>query len=197
MLSDPESFYKGVRQITGRLNQRQVDTITGLLNACAHWPVGFVAYALATAWHEARLEPIKEKGGNAYLSKYDTGRLAERLGNTPQADGDGILYAGRGLVQLTGRANYAKAGKALGVDLLKNPDLALQPDIATKILVWGMAGGHFTGRMLSDYIVDRGTHNAFVRCRRIINGTDCAEKIATYADQFQEALEQGKWKPSK
>lgn len=194
-LLHPETFYTHVRKICGGLNARQVETINGLLSACAvaKWPVGFVAYALATAWHEARLEPIRERGGNAYLSKYDTGRLAKALGNTPEADGDGVKYAGRGLVQLTGRANYMKAGKALSLDLLNNPDLALDPAVATKILVWGMGGGTFTGRKLADYIVDVGTHDAFVRCRRIINGTDKAELIAGYADKFQAALIAGKW----
>lgn len=56
------------------------------------------------------------------------------LGNT-QA-GDGWKFRGRGLVQLTGRENYTKVGKALGIDLVNNPELANDPQIATKIALW-------------------------------------------------------------
>ncbi len=185
-------FWPALRKITGQLDQVQVETIKALL--VSDWAIGFVAYALATAWHECRLRPIHELGGDRYLAKYDTGPLAAALGNTPQADGDGQRYAGRGLVQLTGRHNYQQAGQFLGLDLLGNPELALDPEVAARILIWGMGGGHFTGKKLGDFIVDRGTHAAFVRCRWIINGQNCAEKIANYADQFQEALDQGDWK---
>ncbi len=191
-LREPEAFYASVRKITGQLDDIQADTIKGLL--VGDWPIGFVAYGLATPWHECRLRPLHELGGRAYLSKYDTGKLAKDLGNTPEADGEGIKYAGRGLVQLTGRRNYKAAGEYLGIDLLGNPDLALEPSVAAEILVWGMETGAFTGKKLRDYIVDRGNRDAFVRCRRIINGSDRAELIAGYADRFQEALDKGQWK---
>lgn len=193
-LANPAAFFAGVRKVTGPLDTVQVDTINRLLVAAAHWPTSWLAYGLATAWHECKLRPIKEMGSNAYLDKYDTGKLAAALGNTPEDDDDGILYAGRGLVQLTGRRNYRNAGAALGLDLLKNPDLALVPEVATKVLVWGMEGGEFTGRDLGDYLPVRlATPDQFVQARRIINGTDKKELIAGYASQFQDALEEGRW----
>jgi hypothetical protein len=138
---------------------------------------------LATAWHEtaATMQPITEYGGRKYFDKYDTGKLAKALGNTPEADGDGYTYRGRGYVQLTGRANYAKAGLALGLDLLRNPDLALQPTVAGKILVTGCTEGWFTGKKLSDYADYRNM-------RRVVNGTDKADAIARYAETFEAAL---------
>ena len=57
-----------------------------------------------------------------------------RMGNT--AKGDAYRYRGRGFVQLTGRENYDTAGRWIGVDLLKNPELAAQPAIAARIAVW-------------------------------------------------------------
>ena len=55
-----------------------------------------------------------------------------RMGN---AADEGYKYRGRGLIQLTGKDNYAKFGQLVGVDLVKNPDLANDPDIAQKIAV--------------------------------------------------------------
>lgn len=57
-----------------------------------------------------------------------------RNGNSEE--GDGYRYRGRGYVQLTGRANYAAASKALGIDLVANPDFAAVPDVAAKIATW-------------------------------------------------------------
>ena len=74
--------------------------------------------------------PINEYGDNAYFTRMYEGR--KDLGNT-QA-GDGAKYHGRGFIQLTGRANYQYYGNALGVDLVNNPNLALDPKIAARIL---------------------------------------------------------------
>lgn len=67
---------------------------------------------------------------------------AGRLGNGDEASGDGWRYRGRGLFQLTGRANYAAAGQALGRPYLSQPDLvALPPDAAlTAAWFWRRAG---------------------------------------------------------
>lgn len=59
---------------------------------------------------------------------------AARLGNT--MPGDGVKYKGRGYIQLTGKDNYTRAGKALGIDLVNNPQLVEKPEIAAKVAVW-------------------------------------------------------------
>ncbi len=181
------AFYATIRHDVslGTLTRAQVDGIEALLAATEGHPVTHRAYLLATAWHETAftMQPITEYGGRKYFDKYDTGKLAKALGNTPAADGDGFRYRGRGYVQLTGRANYAKASRVLGLDMVSNPDLALQPTIAAKVLVAGCTGGWFTGKRLSDYLPG-DYHGA----RRVVNGTDHASTIASYARGFEAAL---------
>jgi hypothetical protein len=74
--------------------------------------------------------PINEYGGSDYFTKLYEGR--KDLGNTQP--GDGARYHGRGFIQLTGRANYRAYGQKLGLPLEQNPELALQPDVAARIL---------------------------------------------------------------
>ena len=97
-----------------------------------------LAQFLAQCAHETGdFAHMEELGGNKYLAQYDptvNPAKAKALGNT-QA-GDGAKYKGRGFIQITGKANYTKAGQALGIDLVNNPDLAAKPDVAAKIAVW-------------------------------------------------------------
>jgi putative chitinase len=188
---DRKGFYQAVRVHFRHLDQGQVDGFEAILNgweARGGGDTRHLAYMLATAWHETAttMQPVHELGGPKYLAKYDTGKLAKALGNTSEADGDGAMYCGRGYVQLTGKANYTKAGKATGKPLVKQPDLAMDPSVAAEVMFSGMAEGWFTGKKLSDYF-DADTCDAD-GARRIINGTDCAGKIAGYWDVFIEAI---------
>jgi hypothetical protein len=147
------------------------------------------AYVLGTCFHESAhtMKPIYERGGRSYFDKYEPGTgIGRMLGNTQS--GDGYLFRGRGYVQLTGRANYARAGAKIGVDLIRFPDLALVPANAAQIMALGMVSGWFTGRKLADYITLSSSD--FVNARRIINGTDRADLIAGYAKEYDALLTQ-------
>ena len=56
-----------------------------------------------------------------------------RIGNNNQSDGS--KYVGRGFNQLTGKSNYRKHGDAIGVDLVSNPDVMLDDDVAAEVAV--------------------------------------------------------------
>lgn len=88
-----------------------------------------LCHFLAQAAHETDgFRTLEEYGGVSYFLRYE-GR--QDLGNT-QA-GDGIRYHGRGIFQLTGRANYRRFGKVLGIDLEAEPELAKEPGISLAI----------------------------------------------------------------
>jgi putative chitinase len=187
-----------VRPFGGVLTQSQVDGLNVLLDkAPADLPMTQLAYVLGTTfWETARtMQPIKEHGGPAYFTRmYDIRgsrpKVARQLGNVNP--GDGAKFAGRGYVQITGRANYVKAGDFLGLDLVGNPDLALKPEYAAPILFRGMEEGWFTSHDLDDHIdphIDGDEKSDFTSARRIVNGRDKEREIAAYAMDFLEALD--------
>lgn len=182
-----------IRKEFGPLSQTQVDGLIFLVNGCKGFGYSYpeCAYALATAYHETAgtMQPISEYGSVKYFEKYDVGNLAKRLGNTPELDGDGYKYRGRGYVQITGEDNYRRFTKSIGHNLLDNPDLALEPSIAIQIMAFGMLQGSFTGVGFRKKCgVLRYDRDLYIRARKIINGTDKAAKIADYALVFEKAL---------
>lgn len=164
----------------GRLKQAQVNGINGILDewerAHKRKDDRWLAYMLATTHHETdrTMKPINE---------YGRGR-GRRYGQPDPVTGH--TYFGRGFVQLTWKENYEKMGRKLRVDLVNNPELALDLEIATKILFRGMMDGDFTGKKLSDYF-NPGKED-WRNARRIINGTDKAELISDYGKRYYAAI---------
>lgn len=79
---------------------------------------------------------------------------ANRLGNGDVSSGEGWLYRGRGVFQLTGMSNYRVAGDALGQNFVKQPELVAEPEHAAMTAGWfwanagcnpAMAGGDYDG----------------------------------------------------
>jgi predicted chitinase len=172
-----KTFFDAIRPLFGTsLTIAQVDRIEAILDGLQvrKVPIRHAAYILATAFHESdRFRAMVEYAdGKAYEGR-------KSLGNT--VAGDGPRFKGRGFVQITGRRNYQDWGRRLGVDLIKEPHLASSLQYATRILIDGMLKGTFTGKKLDDFASYRDM-------RRVVNGTDRADKIADHAVDFEDAL---------
>ncbi|GJD34201.1 hypothetical protein [Methylobacterium aerolatum] len=162
------------------LSQTEVDGMTGLLDAWDRlgWPPDLrpIAYTLATAWHECRLD----------LTVRETGRGRGLPYGVPV---NGQIYYGRGAAQLTWHDNYSRFGRLLNLDLVGHPDLALVPETSAAILVLGARDGLFRkGHSLARYF-DATTDDP-VGARAIINGDVTANgpRVAAHHRVFLAAL---------
>ena len=179
---DRQKFFAVARlnPFNGTMTQGQVDGCNFILDSWEASNISsdlrWLAYMLATAkWETAHtMHPVEEYGHGA---------------GHPYGQPDpetGKIYYGRGYVQLTWKTNYQKMAALTGCDLVHQPELALDPKIAALIMFDGMKGGMFTGVGLPRYF--SATADDPTDARRIINGTDHAEDIASIHRTFLEAL---------
>jgi putative chitinase len=180
-------FYQNLKKQFGSFTASQVEGFEAIFDK---WDkTGFkdmrwLAYMLATAWHETAktMQAIEEFGkgkGKPYGKKLKHSGVAYKLPNK--------IYFGRGLVQLTWYENYELMSRLLGVDFLNNPELALDLSCAVEIMFEGMTKGSssvgdFTGKCLEMYF--NAKTNDPIGARRIINGIDKAELIASHHNKF-------------
>lgn len=155
-----------------------------LAEICPQWGINTQkreAMFIAQLLHESgEFRYLAELGSNSYLSKYDTGKLAIRLGNTPEADGDGQLYKGRGLIQVTGKYNYKKCGEALKINLVKNPELLENPRHAVSSACW-----YWQSRKLNRF----ADADDILGCTKSINGgTNGLEDRKQYWEKLKISL---------
>jgi Chitinase class I/ROS/MUCR transcriptional regulator protein len=195
MAIDRIAFFDRMRPLFGgRYQNSQVAGLNAIMDAWeSKTPNGdlrWLAYMMATAFHETArtMQPVRE----AFW-------LSEQWRKTHLRY---YPYYGRGYVQLTWQANYAKAGAYVGADLVASPDLALRPDYAAVIMQVGMSEGWFRrdrhGRphTLARYF-GHGVDDS-VGAREIINGPEwtrvggqkvlLATVIARYHAEFLAAL---------
>jgi len=137
----------------------------------------WLAYALATAWHETggRMVPVREGFATSDAQAYE--RVTEycrrkNISNYAARHSNGQSYYGRGYVQLTHGINYKTMGQHLSVGsrFYDAPDDVMRPDTGAEILIDGMIFGLFRpnkGR-LSDYF--NGQHQRWHGARDLING---------------------------
>ncbi|RFB97083.1 hypothetical protein B5K08_06775 [Rhizobium leguminosarum bv. trifolii] len=198
---DRSFFFDAVRGdlFKGEMTHPQVVGITAILDA---WDERFsqadrrwLAYILATAYHETAytMQPVREtlaQSDARAVEILETAFAAGRLSwvKTPywRPDEDGRSWLGRGLVQLTHKRNYEAMSVLTGIDLVADPDRAMEMDAAVTILIDGMLQGSFTGHKLADHL--NAASEDWVNARRIVNGTDRAEKLSAYAMAFHAAM---------
>lgn len=117
----PQLSVRLVLALVPGMNQALID-IGAVNSQCACFFIGQVGHETGEFKYS-----VEVASGDAYEGRAD-------LGNTQP--GDGRRYKGRGWIQLTGRDNYRAAGKALGLDLEGNPELAASPDVAGRTAAW-------------------------------------------------------------
>lgn len=165
MKIDRARFFAEVRRLKvcgPTLSQTEVDGLGGILDAWERTEPDpdprHVAYTMATAWHEARLDgTIREVGRG---KGYAYGKPAGPYGH---------VYYGRSFPQLTWLDNYTKFGKLLGLDLVRDPDRVLVPVTGAEVLLVGSRDGLFrAGKSLKRYFSASASDP--VGARDIING---------------------------
>lgn len=187
----------------GKHTQQQVDGQSAILDEAERRraPLILAAYALATAHHETggTFGPVTENLNYTSASRiravwpkrFPTLASAEPyvknprglagavygnrkdLGNTSPEDG--WHFRGRGLAQITGRANYTKWG------LEASPDDALKLTVAARILLDGLEKGMFTGKKVSQY-------DTYKDMRATVNPDSNGATVAAWAEKYERAL---------
>ena len=202
MAINKKSFFDYVRGhlFDGSLKPSQVEGLTAILNRWEGFMAAaddrWLAYILATAHHETgrTMQPVRETfaatddAAIKILEKaYKAGKLAW-VKHPPywRRDADGKSWLGRGLVQLTHKFNYERMSTATGVDLVARPELAMDLATSVEIIFHGMVHGSFTGKKLVDYFA--GANQNWEDARRIINGNDKKQLVASYGREYYAAI---------
>lgn len=183
----------------GAFRQPQVAGLTAILDkwerespdADDRW----LAYMLGTTHHETgrTMQPVREtfaKDDATAISRLDAAFRAKKLTfvKTPywRRDADGKSWLGRGYVQLTFKTNYERMSKLCEVDLTTDPTRAMQPEAALQIMFVGMREGSFSGKKLGQFF--NGKTEDWRSARRIINGLERADLVATHAKKYYAAI---------
>jgi putative chitinase len=161
-IKDPAKWLEAVRVTCREFEINTPQRVAGFLSQTSHESGGYTmlvenlnyrAATLAACWPNRFAvlgpdkKPVKDEKGkltptavaNSIAGKPELIAnlvYSGRMGNGPAESGEGWLYRGRGLKQLTGKDNYTRCGAALGLDLVGNPDLLLEPMAAARSAGW-------------------------------------------------------------
>ena len=154
-----------------------IERLVGYLNTYA------LEFGITTPlrWAHYLSQIMHESGGFRYSEEIASGKAYEGrkdLGNTQK--GDGVKYKGRGLIQLTGRANYTKYKAYCGFDVVSQPELLARPIGAVRSSMW------YWKKNSLNYYADR---DEFVKITKRINGgTNGLKQRETYLKRAKAAL---------
>jgi len=188
----------------GRLSQKQVDGVNRIVRAWELYGDGNdskLANILGQTFHETgqRMQPVREtfaKSTKQAIARLDAAFKAGKLSWVSKPywrDG----WFGRGDIQLTHEDNYRRMGLILGLDLVSDPDLALDSEISARIAIEGMTRGvskkgDFTGVSLANFTDPKTGKVDHEEARRVVNGKDRAKLIAGYCEAFEDAIEKAR-----
>lgn len=208
---DRQKFFNSVRSgvFKGSMSQPQVDGMNALMDAG-------LKYGLTDPQHMANVlaQVFRETGG--YMLGIKETVMPHHQDKNPsdqevirrldRAFANGQLkwvktpywregWFGRGPIQITHRDNYVKMGRAVGSDLVANPNLAMDKNIGASIAVLGMRDGMFTGKKLRDYVFPQALDaSPSGNPRRIVNGQDGSDsEVAANHRKFHAALVTAGW----
>jgi putative chitinase len=169
------SFLAQVGYESGQLNQLQENlSYATTLRLMRVWPKRFPNEAMAKPY----------VNNQARLANYV---YANRMGNGNEMSGDGYRYRGRGLIQITGRSNYAAAGAALGLDLLNHPDLLLDKNNAAVSAAW-LWDCHGLNALADDNTDDNDLEDFSKITKTINGGTNGLQERLALLNQIQANL---------
>jgi hypothetical protein len=196
------TFYDAVRQplFANKISEKQrlgMDAFFEEWERQQLTDLRWLAYMLATAYHETArtMQPIEEFGRG---KKLEYGRKLKMGGGpgrrVPYTTPD-KLYYGRGHTQNTWFENYEKLTKAAAKaghnwDFLNKPELLLEMEPSIWATFFAMQTGLYTGKSLMQFFND--TREDWLNARKIINGLDRAEQIASQARIFFAALQKAR-----
>ncbi len=185
---------RGSKLFGGSLRQEQVRGITGILDAFDEVGDGrpkTLAYVLATVRRECGPDMLPVREGFARTDA-EARRKVKALGRRYAEEINGHVYYGRGYVQLTWAANYKASSRDAKIDLLRDPDAALDPKIAARLCVRGIQDGRFNAakKGIAFYLPTNGPDD-LKNARRTVNLTDHWEEIAGHYRVFLAAAAAG------
>lgn len=206
----------------GKLSTMQVKAVGLILDLCEKLalPLPFIAYIIATAFHETggTFNPGKESlnySASALKSKFSRERIsiadAEKYGRKASQKANqsaiaNLIYGGAWGLRNLGNKVFGDGWRYIGRGLVQltgrrnydiygiadNPEEAMKLEKAVSILVDGMINGRFTGKHLANYFKG-GVFNP-VAARAVVNGSDKASLIAMHYEAILAALEKAEIK---
>ena len=185
----PDSVISQIPDTAAKFNITNNLRLAHFLAQCGHESGGFKAVSENVNYSAAGLKGI--------FGKYFPGNLAEsyarnpqkiasrvyggRMGNGPEATGEGYKFRGRGFIQLTGKNNYTQFSKFIGEDCVANPDL-----VATKYPLASAAFFFDSNKLWA--ICDKGADNATITAvtKRVNGGTiGLADRIKHFNEYYK------------